>query len=75
MTPDRAEQLDAELRSTRARIAEIQDALGKIHRDRSLDLSEVAAQQQGHLVEMAQLHQRLNALDTERRGFGPQRRR
>jgi hypothetical protein len=74
MTPERIEQLDADLRSTRARIAGVQDRLGELHRSRSTDLRELAGQQQGHLAEMARLQQRLNDLDNERRGFGPQRR-
>jgi hypothetical protein len=54
----------------------IQDELGRIHRDRSLDLREreVAAKQQGPLIEMAQQQKRLSELDNERRGFGPTRR-
>ena len=74
MTPERIEQLDAELRSTRARIAAVQDRLGEIHRDRSIDLAEVAAQQQPHLLEMGELQRRLSDLDIERRGFGTRRR-
>jgi hypothetical protein len=74
MTRERAEQLDVELRSTRARIAGIQDLLGTIHRDRSGDLRDLASKQQGLLAEMAQAQQRLNDLDNERRGFGPLRR-
>jgi hypothetical protein len=68
------EQLDAEFRATRAKIAALQDELGQIHRDRSLGLNEVAARQQGLLVEMGQLQQRLNDVDNKRRGFGPERR-
>jgi hypothetical protein len=58
------------------KIAMIQDELGRIHRDRSLDLREreVAAKQQGPLIEMAQQQKRLSELDNERRGFGPTRR-
>jgi hypothetical protein len=74
MTPERAEQLDTELRSTRASIAAVQDRLGELHRSRSTDLGGLAAKQQGCLIEMAQLQQRLNDLDIERRGFGPRRR-
>jgi hypothetical protein len=70
----REEQLDVELRSTRARIAEIQDALGQVHRDRSSDPGELAAKQQVLLVAMGKAQQRLDDLDNERRGFGPQRR-
>jgi hypothetical protein len=74
-TPARQQHLDEELRITRARIAEIQDALGRVHRDRSSDPGELAVKQHGLLVDMAQAHQRLNDLDNERRSFGPQRRR
>jgi hypothetical protein len=70
----REEQLDAALTATRATIAEIQDALGQVHRDRSSDPGELAAKQQGLLVAMGKAQQRLNDLDNERRGFGPQRR-
>jgi hypothetical protein len=70
MTPG----LDAEIASVRAQIAEVQDALGAIHRDRASDPGELAAKQQGLLVAMARAQQQLNDLDNERRGFGPQRR-
>jgi hypothetical protein len=63
------------LSSTRAKISELQDELGQIHRDRPLDLNQVAARQQGVLGEMAQLQLRLSALDDERRGFSTERRR
>jgi hypothetical protein len=72
----RENQLDAELRAVRDRIAEVQDGLGKIHREYVSDPGAAwAARQQVLLVEMAELHQRLNSLDNERRGFGPERRR
>lgn len=74
MTPERAEHLDAEIRSARAKIATIQDRLGELHRSRSDDLQGVATQQQGLLGEMAQAQQRLSVLDDERRGLAPQRR-
>jgi DNA repair exonuclease SbcCD ATPase subunit len=74
LTPAREQELDDQLRSTRTRIAEVQDRLGEIHRSRSTDLGGLAAQQQGCLIEMAQLQQRLNDLDIGRRGFGPRRR-
>jgi hypothetical protein len=73
-TTARRQQLDDELRTTRARIAEVQDGLGELHRSRSSDVNGLAARQQALLVEMAKLQQRLNDLDNERRGFGPQRR-
>jgi hypothetical protein len=66
-----AYRLDAEIADVRRKIVELQDALGQIHRYRSLDLNEVAARQQGVLTEMAQQQLRLGALDDERRGFGP----
>jgi hypothetical protein len=69
------EQLDAELRATRARIAALQDTLGKIHRDRALDMNQVAVRQQGVLTAMADEQRRLATLDDERRGFSPDRRR
>jgi hypothetical protein len=71
----RAEQLDGEIASLRTRIAAVQDHLGKIHREHTSDpRAGWAARQQGLLVEMGQLQQRLNHLDNLRRGFGPQRR-
>ena len=66
--------LDAELAATRAKIAALQDQLGQIHRDRSLDLGQVATRQQGLLGEMAAAQLRLATLDDERRGLGPHRR-
>jgi hypothetical protein len=71
----RGEQIEVEIRSTRAKISELQDELGQIHRDQSLDLSQVATRQQGLLGEMADAQRRLATLDDERRGFGPERRR
>jgi hypothetical protein len=70
-----AVQLDAEIAEMRRKIAALQDELGQIHRDRSLDLNEVAARQQGLLGKMADAQRRLATLDDERRGFSPERRR
>jgi hypothetical protein len=70
----RGDHLDAEIADVRRKIAALQDELGQIHRDRSLDLNQVAARQQGVLTEMAQHQLRLGALDDERRGLGTHRR-
>ncbi len=75
MTPERTEPLDTEIAGVRARIAEVQDALGKIHREHTGDPGAGwAARQQALLIEMGQLQQRLNDSDNRRRGFGPERR-
>jgi uncharacterized protein YukE len=75
MTPERTEQLDADISSVRSRIAEVQDRLGELHRGYTGHPGAGwAARQQSLLVEMSELSQRLNDLDNRRRGFGPERR-
>jgi hypothetical protein len=75
MMTELTEPLDAEMRATRARIAEVQDHLGKIHREHTSDPGAGwAARQQALLIEMGKLQQHLNDVDNARRGFGPARR-